>query len=92
MLFQSVKLGPETAGTLYLKADLGQVRSHFEGYLVVVLLVMLASTVVASMISARWQRRSPIPSCAWPTPRARWPRARTTRCAWPAPAETSWAS
>ena len=24
--------------------------------------------------------------------RARWPRARTTRCAWPVPAETSWAS
>jgi signal transduction histidine kinase/ActR/RegA family two-component response regulator len=57
VLFQSVKLGPETAGTLYLKADLGQLRSHFEDYLVVVLLVMLASTVVASIISARWQRR-----------------------------------
>ena len=56
MLFQSVKLGQETAGTLYLKADLGQVRSHFEGYLVVVLLVMLASMVAASVISARWQR------------------------------------
>ena len=56
VLFQSVKLGQETAGTLYLKADLGQVRSHFEGYLVVVLLVMLASMAAASLISARWQR------------------------------------
>jgi signal transduction histidine kinase/ActR/RegA family two-component response regulator len=56
VLFQGVKLGQETAGTLYLKADLGQVRSHFEGYLVVVLLVMLGSMVAASFISARWQR------------------------------------
>jgi signal transduction histidine kinase len=57
VLFQSVKLGEETAGTLYLKADLGQVRLHVEGYLVVVLLVMVASTVAASILSARWQRR-----------------------------------
>jgi signal transduction histidine kinase/ActR/RegA family two-component response regulator len=56
VLFQSVKLGQEKAGTLYLKADLGQVRSHFQGYLVVVLLVMLASMAAASLISARWQR------------------------------------
>ena len=56
VLFQSVKLGRETAGTLYLKADLGQLRSHFEGYLVVVLMVMLASIGAASIISARWQR------------------------------------
>ena len=34
---------------------------------------------------------SPIRSCAWRRPRARWPGARTTRCAWPAPVETSWA-
>jgi signal transduction histidine kinase/CheY-like chemotaxis protein len=56
VLFQSVRLGRETAGTLYLKADLGQLRSHFEGYLVVVLMVMLASMGAASLISARWQR------------------------------------
>ena len=55
-LFHSVKLGQEKAGTLYLKADLGQLRSHFEGYLAVVLVVMLASIVAASIISARWQR------------------------------------
>jgi signal transduction histidine kinase len=56
VLFHGVTLGRETAGTLYLKSDLGQVRAHFEGYLVVVLLVMLASMAAASVISARWQR------------------------------------
>jgi signal transduction histidine kinase/ActR/RegA family two-component response regulator len=56
VLFQGLKLSGETAGTLYLKADLGQLRSHFEGYLVVVLLVLVASVVAASAISARLQR------------------------------------
>jgi signal transduction histidine kinase/ActR/RegA family two-component response regulator len=56
VLFQSVKLGKETVGTLYLKSDLAQLRSHFEGYLVVVLLVVMASMVAASAISARLQR------------------------------------
>ena len=56
VLFQAIQLGQEKAGTLYLKADLGQVRSHFQGYLIVVLVVMLASIVAASLISARWQR------------------------------------
>jgi signal transduction histidine kinase/ActR/RegA family two-component response regulator len=56
VLFQRLKLSGETAGTVYLKADLGLVRSHFEGYLVVVLLVLVASVVAASAISARLQR------------------------------------
>jgi signal transduction histidine kinase/ActR/RegA family two-component response regulator len=56
VLFQTVQLGRERAGTIYLKADLVQVRSHFEGYLVVVLVVMLASIAAASLISAPWQR------------------------------------
>ena len=55
VLFQNVMLGREQAGTLYLKADLGQVRAHFGGYLVVILLVMLASMAAASVISVRWQ-------------------------------------
>ena len=55
VLFESVKLGNETAGTLYLKADLGELRSHFEGYLVIVLLVMLASVALATVLSARGQ-------------------------------------
>ena len=57
VLFHRIPLGEETAGTLYLKADLGQARSDFEGYLVVVLLVTVASTAAASVLSARWQRR-----------------------------------
>jgi signal transduction histidine kinase/ActR/RegA family two-component response regulator len=56
VLFQTVQLGQEKAGTIYLKADLGQIRSHFQGYLLVVLVVMLASIAAASLISARWQR------------------------------------
>jgi signal transduction histidine kinase len=56
VLFHSVLLGRERAGTLYLKADLGQLRSQFGAYLVVVLMVMLASMVAAWLISARWQR------------------------------------
>jgi signal transduction histidine kinase len=56
VLFQGVKLGSETAGTLYLKSDLGQVRAHFGGYLAVVVMVMLVSMGAASIISARWQR------------------------------------
>ena len=56
VLFQTVQLGQEKAGTIYLKADLGQVRSHFRGYRLVVLVVMLASVAAASLISARWQR------------------------------------
>jgi signal transduction histidine kinase/CheY-like chemotaxis protein len=55
-LFHRVTLGHETAGTLYLRSDLGQVRAHFEGYLFVVMLVMLASMAAASIISSRWQR------------------------------------
>jgi signal transduction histidine kinase/ActR/RegA family two-component response regulator len=57
VLFQTVRLGGgEQAGTLYLKADLEHLRSHFEGYFVVVLIVMLLCMAVASVISARWQR------------------------------------
>ena len=56
VLFQTIQLGQEKAGTIYLKTDLGQIRSHFQGYLLVVLVVMLASIAAASLISARWQR------------------------------------
>ena len=55
-LFHAVATREAPAGTLYLKADLGQLRSRFEGYLLVILLVLLASTGLAWIVSARWQR------------------------------------
>ncbi|HEY6555366.1 MAG TPA: CHASE sensor domain-containing protein, partial [Vicinamibacteria bacterium] len=57
VLFHRVRLGQETAGTLYLKADLAQAHSDFQRYLAVVLLVTVIGTVTASALSTRWQRQ-----------------------------------
>ena len=57
LLFQDVRLDEELIGTLYLKGDLGHMRSRFQAYLVVVVLVMVGSLVLAGVLSSRWQRQ-----------------------------------
>jgi PAS domain S-box-containing protein len=57
LLFQEVRLGDEVLGTLYVKAGLGRMRSRFQAYLVVLVLVMVGSLALASLVSSRWQRQ-----------------------------------
>jgi two-component system, sensor histidine kinase and response regulator len=56
ILFQSVLLGREEIGTIYLKSDLGELYARAERFAQVVFIVILASFVIAYLLASRLQR------------------------------------
>jgi len=54
-LFQPILLEDEIIGTIYIKSDLGELRARFQRYIVIVLIVLLASLFLAFFISSKLQ-------------------------------------
>ncbi len=55
-LFQPIQLSGEEIGTIYLKSDLGELYSRAERFAQIVLIVILASFVIAYLLASRLQR------------------------------------
>ena len=55
-LFKPIRLGQQTIGAIHLDADLTQVRSRLKRSAAIVFLVLLAASLVASLLAARLQR------------------------------------
>ncbi len=66
-LFHSIRYNGETIGTLYLESDINELYSRLAEYAAVLLLVLLASFLAASLISSRYQVgiTQPIRNLAW---------------------------
>jgi PAS domain S-box-containing protein len=66
LLFRQVNLGPDKVGTIFLKASLREQYARLRSYAGILLIVMLASLVVALFLSAWLQRiiSAPIRSLA----------------------------
>jgi signal transduction histidine kinase/uncharacterized membrane protein affecting hemolysin expression/ActR/RegA family two-component response regulator len=56
MLFQRVLLKGERAGTVYIQSDLEELSNRFRQYVGIVAVVLLASSLVAFLLSLRLQR------------------------------------
>ena len=56
VLFQPIQLSGEEIGTIYLKSDLGELYARAERFAQIVLIVILASFVIAYLLATRLQR------------------------------------
>src|SRR2546426_1733238 len=66
-LFSKITLDGEKIGTVYLRSDLAEIAERLKRYTAVLVLVMLASSLVAFLLSSRLQRAisEPIGKLAW---------------------------
>src|SRR5437899_42983 len=66
-LFGKITLDGEKIGTVYLRSDLAEIAERLKRYTAVLVLVMLASSLVAFLLSSRLQRAisEPIGKLAW---------------------------
>jgi two-component system, NtrC family, sensor kinase len=55
-LFRSIQLDGERAGTVYIQSDLTGMQARLRQYALIVVLVMLAASIVAFVLSRRLQR------------------------------------
>src|SRR5713101_5829740 len=69
VVFRGIVLDGEKIGTVYLQADLGELRERLNRYTAVLLPVVLGSLLVAFLLSSRLQRAisEPIRDLAWTT-------------------------
>lgn len=55
-LFQNIELAGESAGTIYLQSDLGQIRARWQRYGLIAGAVLATTILLASLMTARLQR------------------------------------
>ena len=56
ILFRSIELKGDQIGWIYIESDLGRLTTRFKEYAIIVTVVMLASMLVAYLLSSRLQR------------------------------------